>query len=117
VINQTVPGLTIRGPQDFPLFGPGVQLANLIAAGIALWLWRTNRSAGRPWAVALGVVVVQIVSFETLATGSAWGRLFVAIGSLPLTVFLAFGLIAGATTVLIGWNVHAGRRVAQPATA
>jgi len=117
VINQTVPGLIIRGPQDFPLFGPGVQLANLIAAGIALWLWRANPSAGRPWAVAFGVVAVQIVSFETLATGSVWRGAFVAIGSLPLTVVLAWGLVAGVTTVLVGWNAHAGRRAAQPATA
>ncbi|QDZ07902.1 hypothetical protein FPZ24_10730 [Sphingomonas panacisoli] len=117
VINQTVPGLVIHGPQDFPVFGLGAQLANLIAGGIALWLWRWNRSAGRPWAVAFGVVVAQIVSFETLATGDVWHGAFEAIGSLPLTVPLALGFGAGVVTVLIGWNAQAGRRAAQPATA
>lgn len=117
VFNQTVPGLVIRGPQDFPLFGSAVQLANFVAGGIALWLWWRNRSAGRPWAVAFGVVVAQIVGFETLATGSVWRGVFMAIGSLPLAVVLGVGLIAGVVTVLVGWNTHPGRRAAQPATA
>ena len=118
-INQTVPGLVIRGPQDFALFGWGVQLANVIAAVLALALWvsmgRRDGHSGRPWAVALGVIVAQIVGFETLAGGAAWGAVFRSLGTQPLAALMAFGLLAGAAAVFVGWTTPAGR--ARPRTA
>ncbi|MCW1432259.1 hypothetical protein [Novosphingobium sp. JCM 18896] len=104
VINKTVPGLIIGGPKDFPVFGWGVQLANFIAGAIALWLWRRDPRTGRPWAVALGVIVVQIVGFQTWGTSEGWRLVSTALGTRPLGALLAFGIVAGAATVIIGWS-------------
>ena len=115
--NQTVPGMIIRGPQDFPVFGWGVQLANLVAAVIALWLWRTHPRIGRPWAVALAVIVVQMIGFETVGKSAAWGSVLGALGAIPLTRFLIAGLAAGIATVVLGWIYPAGRQPVRRAAA
>lgn len=116
VINKTVPGLIIRGPQDFPIFGWGVQMANLIAGLIALWLWRRDPRAGRPWAVALGVIMIQIVGFQLSGTSDVWRAVSTALGTQPLGALLAFGFAAGPITVIAGWSFpvrHKNARSAQ----
>jgi len=117
VFNQTVPGLIVHGPQDFPVFGGGVQLANLVAGLIALWLWRRDPRHGRPWAIALGVVVVQIAAFQVVAADGAWRAAFEGLAKPPLILLLAFGFAVGAATAAVGWTALAGRRKAAPATA
>ena len=109
VINKTVPGLIIRGPHDFPVFGWGVQLANVIAGLIAFWLWRRDPRAGRPWAVVLGVIVVQIVGFQVGGTSDSWRAVSTAVGTLPLGALLAFGFAAGAASVITGWSTLGAR--------
>lgn len=104
IINRTVPGLIIRGPQDFPLFGWGVQLANLLAALMAFWLWRRDRTTGRPWAIVLGVVLLQIIGFQLLGSNDWWRAVSTGLGTLPLELLMAFGFTAGAMTVFVGWN-------------
>lgn len=107
VINRTVPGLIIHGPNDFPVFGSGVQLANLIAGILALWLWRRDPRIGQPWAVVLGVIVAQIIAFETLAVSDAWREVFLGLGTQPLAGLMAFGLMAGVAAVWAGWTAPA----------
>ena len=117
VINQTVPGLIVRGPQDFPVFGAGVQWANLVAGLIALWLWRRDPRHGQPWAVALGVIVVQIVAFQLTPAGEPWKSAFGTMGAPPVAVMLALGLAMGAATVWASWTTPAGSRKAVAAAA
>lgn len=117
VFNQTVPGLIVRGPQDFPVFGGGVQLANLVAGLIALWLWRRDPRNGHPWAVALGVVVVQSVGFQAIPATGAGRATFEFLGQAPLTLLLALGLAVGAATVAIGWTAGSDRTKAALANA
>lgn len=116
-INRTVPGLVVHGPRDFPIFGWSVQLANLIAAAIALSLWRRYPRIGRPWAVGLGVIVAQIIGFETLATSNAWRAAFGILGSCPLAMLMIFGLIAGATAMYVGWQGPTRRNDLRPTAA
>lgn len=116
VVNQVVPGLTIRGPQDFPLFGSGVQVANVSAAAIALWLWRRDPRIGRPWAIALGLIVIQIVGFQLASASTTADAAIAALATVPLPVMLAFGLAAGTATVVVGWNATVGRGSPKPAT-
>lgn len=107
VVNQTIPGLMIRGPQDFPVFGWGGQLANLIAGLIALWLWRGDPRHGRPWAVVIGVVVAQMISLQVVPADGPARAAFEGLGSAPLTALLALGLLIGAVAVTAGWKAGA----------
>lgn len=109
LINDTVPGLIVRGPQDFPVFGLGQQLANLTAAVVALWLWRRDPRFGRPWAIALAVIAVQIISFQLVPATARWYGLFLAIGTLSLPALIVAGLAAGAATIAAGWFLPAQR--------
>lgn len=113
VFNQTVPGLIIRGPQDFPVFGGGVQLANLVAGLVALWLWRRDPRHGRPWAVALGVIVVQMIGFQAMSATGPGRAAFEGLGGAPLAVMLGLGLLMGGATVALGWNQVSGRRTPE----
>ena len=106
LIGDTVPGLTIGGPQDFPVFGLDQQLANLAAALIALRLWRRDSRFGHPWAVAMGVITVQIIGFELLPATTGLLR---SICTLPLPALLLAGVAAGLATVLAGWRLSAPR--------
>ncbi|TRW17875.1 hypothetical protein [Glacieibacterium frigidum] len=115
IVNQTVPGLTIKGPQDFPLFGAGVQLAYVVFGLFALWLWRRDPRIGRPWAVAFAVVVVQIVTFETVGASATWRAAFEALAPVPLPALMALGLAIGGATVFAGWTAPGDR--ARPAAA
>lgn len=117
VFNQTVPGLIVRGPPDFPVFGGGVQLANLVAGLVALWLWRRDPRHGQPWAVALGVIVVQMVGFQAIPASEPWTSAFGALGTPSLPLMLALGLAAGAAVVWAGWTTSAGGRKAVAAAA
>ena len=114
VLAQTVPGFVVRGPQDFPIFGWSAQCANLCAGIVALWLWRRDPRAGRPWGVAAAVIAVQIVGFETLAKSPSWIAAFLTTARLPLTWLMLFGLMAGSVAVALGWTRPA-RRDNRPA--
>lgn len=115
VFNQTVPGITIHGPQDFPVFGWGVQLANLVTGLIALWLWRRDPRHGRPWAVALAVVAIQIAGFHWLSAVRTGDAAYAMVAALPLPVAMAAGLAAGIAALVMGWGRPAARARATAA--
>ena len=65
--------------------------------------------AGRPWAVVLGVIVVQIVGFQVGGTSDSWRAVSTAVGTLPLGALLAFGFAAGAASVITGRSTLGAR--------
>ncbi len=96
-----IPGLTMRGPEDFELFRWGIHLGGLTAIAIALWLWSHNRRDGAAWLVAASINIAQLVLFETLGFAPAWKAAFVASGAIPLEAHAV-----GATTIAaaaLGW--------------
>lgn len=115
LFNQTIPGLVINGPQDFPMFGWSVQLANMSAGIIALWLWQRDPRVGAPWAAALAVIAVQIVGMEVVAEARAWRAAFLWVGTLPLTLLMLFGFLVGVAAVFAGWTMPARRGGSQTA--
>ncbi|WP_326523414.1 hypothetical protein [Sphingomonas sp.] len=117
VFNQTVPGMIVRGPPDFPVFGISAQAGNLTAAIIALWLWRRDPRFGRPWAIAFGICVVQTAGFEAVDKVPPWQAAFLTLGAVPLSVMLAVGLTIGIVAVAIGWAGGMRPRGAVPVRA
>lgn len=109
-----VPGLIIKGPQDFPLFADSYHLANLIAAIAAFWLYRAAPKHGLPFLVCGVVVVAQSIGFAIAPYLVSARALFVMLGQLPAASFVLTGLAVGIAVTWGGWI--AGQR-SGPAAA
>jgi hypothetical protein len=111
-----VPALRPAGPDDLAFFAGAVQVANAATLGIALFLaWRSGRFA-RPYLVAAGLVVLQILGFEYLAQTAAWQAVIHLVARLPTSGVVAVGLAASAAILWLGWNAAPGaRRPLRPA--
>ncbi len=102
-----MPGLMMRGPQDFYLFAYSTHLANLVAIGISAWLYREAPRHGRPFLIAAVVMVAQSALFETIGRTEAWRALFVRIGAVHELGWILAALLVGAAVTWLGWT--AGR--------
>lgn len=111
-----LPPLAIRGPEDFHRFGYGLHLAHLLAAAIALFLWRRAPRHGRPWLIVAGLIAAQSLLFEYVGATAAWRGLFAAIAAAPAPLAAALGAAAGAVAAGLGWYGAAGPRTPMPAT-
>jgi len=108
-------------PMLFPILRPDENFSyamaggNLIALGIALFLYFQAPKHGRPFLIAAAFIVAQQVTFETLGRVPAWGPLFgrVSEWSLPLLLTLT-----GIVSVAIAWHGWiAGARPRAPKAA
>lgn len=104
LINILVPGLTIRGPDDFHNFTNAVRIADVMVLAIALLLARRSGTHRRPMLIAAGLVALQLVVFELAPGLPPWEALLVAIGRLPAAAVFAAGLAAGGLLGWLGWS-------------
>jgi hypothetical protein len=98
-----VPGLMIRGPEDFGNFPPAVRIANVVVLLIALWLARRAGRHARPMLVAAVLVVLQIILFELAPGFAPWESLLVAISRVPAAAVFAVGAAIGGLLAWLGW--------------
>ncbi len=105
-----VPGLTIRSLEELPRFAGSVHLAQVIALGIATYLFLRNRRHGTPMLAVIGMLVVQSILFETLAYSAWWSDIHAQIGNISPTVLILFGLLLGASAIAAGWRLGAQSR-------
>ncbi|MBI1682456.1 hypothetical protein [Caulobacter hibisci] len=111
-----LPPLAIAGPQDFWKLGIGFQLANAIAAAIALVVAARARGHGRPFLEAAGLTLVGALAFQFVGPLPAWRALFTQAAALPPLPFALAAAIAGCVIAYAGWR--AGEDPApRPATA
>lgn len=103
LIGILVPGLMIRGPEDFHHFPDAVRIANLLVLGIVLLLAQRSGGYRKPMLAAAGLVLLQGLVFE-LAPGLApWESLLVAISRVPAAAIFSAGLGVGALLAWLGW--------------
>lgn len=102
--------LGVRGPADFARLEYGFQAANLMAAGIGLWLAFRPAKHGKPFLHATGLILLSAILFQTVGTWPSWERLVARAADLPN---LPFTLVAAGAGILIGWaGWIAGKRPA-----
>ena len=98
--------------EDSLLFGLGFQVANLIAAAIALLLAGRSGRHAKPWLIAGGLIVFSAVLFQFVGGSAWWKGWFGQFASVPLgpAAFMvaAFGVVIAAA----GWI--AGRDARRP---
>jgi len=110
-----VPGLTIRGPEDFDRIVPGIEWAMAVELAIIAVLWWRLREKASPFLVAAVFIVAQMLTMGLMTDNAVLERLLVMIGNVPSAVVVLTGFAIGAATSWLGWQ--AGRRPAVPAAA
>ena len=119
VIGTWVPGLTIRGPQDFDLIMVTILLAMAVSLVVIAVLWWRFRDKASPFLVAGGFIVAQMLTMGLMSDNAVLERMLVMIANTPSALVVLAGFAIGAATSWAGWN--AGKRpmvpigVAQPA--
>lgn len=117
-LTQLIPALTVTGPDEFWKMGLGFQLANALAAGIALAVGllavRGGRS-GRPFFEAAGLTLVAALLFQFAGPAAWWTSLYAQAAAWPEIPFALAAGIAGAVIAWLGWT--GGRRPAATAAA
>jgi hypothetical protein len=115
VFGSWMPGLTIRGPQDFHLIIPTIEWAMAVELAIIAVLWWRLRDKARPFLVAAGFIVGQMLTMGLLQHNALLERLLVFIGNVPSGAVVMTGFAIGAATSWFGWQ--AGKRPTVPAAA
>ncbi|HYC95107.1 MAG TPA: hypothetical protein VEB39_05345 [Sphingomicrobium sp.] len=104
--------LGVRGPEDFPKLELGFQSANLLAAGIGLWLASRPVKHGRPFLHAAGFILLSAILFQTVGSWPAWERFVASVALLPAWPLTLAAAIAGVAIGWAGWT--AGKRPVTP---
>jgi hypothetical protein len=109
-----VPGLTIRGPQDFGRIIPSIEWAMAAELVIIAVLWWRFRDKANPFLVAAVFIVAQMLTMGLMGGNAALESLLAVIGKTPSPAVVLTGFTIGAATSWAGW--HAGKRPAVPAS-
>ena len=115
VFGTWVPGLTIRGPQDFDLIMVTILLAMAVELVVIAVLWWRFRDKARPFLVAGGFIVAQMLTMGLMQGNALLESVLVAIGNVPSAAVVLTGFAIGAATSWAGWN--AGKRPVAPVVA
>jgi len=106
-----VPGLTIRGPQDFDRIIPSIEWAMSIELAVIAVLWWRFRDKANPFLVAGSFIVAQMLTMGLMSDNAVLERLLVGIGNAPSAAVVMTGFAIGAATSWAGWQ--AGKRPAM----
>ena len=107
-LSPVLPPLAIAGPQDFWKLEYGFQLANALAAAIALGLAIHSGKHGRPFYLASALTLLGALLFQTIGGMGWWESLYARAAALPAAPFAVAAGMAGMAIGYAGWI--AGRR-------
>ena len=114
ILNMMMPGLTIRGPDDFHRIMPSIEWAMAIELLVVAILWYRFRDKAKPFLVAGGFIAAQMLAMGALAYSPLLMPLLRAIGDMPSAVLVLTGFAIGAATSWAGWNAGKRPQAAAP---
>ena len=115
LMTMVLPPFMIRGPQDFHRIIPSIEWAMAVELVIVGALWWRFRDKAKPFLVAAGFIVAQMLSMGLMSDNAVLESLLVVIGNVPSALVVLTGFAIGALTSWAGWI--AGKRPAVPAGA
>jgi hypothetical protein len=113
LLNMYVPGFIIRGPADFGAILPAILWSMALELAIIALIWLKFREKAKPFLVAGGFIVAQMLVMGLLKDLAVLKLLLTIIGHAPSPVVWLTGFSIGALTSWAGWQ--AGKRPAVPA--
>jgi hypothetical protein len=115
LLGMYVPGFIINGPQDLHLIMDSIIWSMALSLLFIAALWIRFRDKARPFLVAAGFVVAQMVTMGLMGDVALLKTLLVVLGGVPSAAVWLTGFGIGAATSWAGWN--AGNRPAVPVQA
>ena len=115
VFGTWMPGLIIKGPQDFHLIMPSILWGMAAELAVIAVLWWRFREKASPFLVAAVFIVAQMLTMGLMSDNAVLESLLVIIGNTPSALVVMTGFAIGAATSWLGWQ--AGKRPAVPVAA
>ena len=115
VFGTWMPGLIIKGPQDFHLIMPSILWGMAAELAVIAVLWWRFREKASPFLVAAVFIVAQMLTMGLMSDNAVLESLLVVIGNTPSALVVMTGFAIGAATSWLGWQ--AGKRPAVPVGA
>lgn len=112
VFGTWLPGLTIRGPQDFDLIIPSIVWAMAVELVIIAAIWFAYRDKAKPFLVAAVFIVGQMLTMGLLSDNALLEGLLVDLAKVSSAIVVFVGMAIGALTSWVGWQ--AGKRPTVP---
>jgi hypothetical protein len=112
VFGTWVPGLTIRGPDDFHLIMVTIVLAMAVELIVIAAIWLRYREKARPFLVAAVFIVAQMLTMGLMSDNPALEGVLTLLAQVPSAAVVLTGMAIGAGTAWAGWQ--AGKRPAMP---
>jgi hypothetical protein len=110
LLNGFVPGLTIRGPEDFGRILPSIEWAMATALLFCIIVrWRVGERA-HPFTVTGVLIAIEMAAMGLLGDLGTVRSALVLVGNLPSSTLVLTGFAIGAATSWAGWQ--AGKRPA-----
>ena len=104
LLNGFMPGLTIRGPEDFHRILPSIEWAMATALLFCIIVrWRVGERA-HPFTVAGVLIAIEMVAMGLLGHLGVVRSALVAVGNLPSATVVMTGFAIGAATSWAGWQ-------------
>ena len=113
VFGAWMPGLTVRGPQDFDLIIPSIVWAMAVELAVIAAIWLKYREKATPFLVAAVFIVTQMLTMGLMSDNAVLEGLLAMLAQVPSAVVVLSGMVIGAATGWAGWQ--AGKRPAVPA--
>lgn len=108
ILGNYVPGFIVTGPDTFDRILPGILWSMALELVFIAALWIKYRERARPFLVAGGFIVAQMVLMGMAPNWPSSNGVLVLIGGLPSAVVVMTGMAIGAATSWLGWQ--AGKR-------
>ncbi len=112
LMNMVVPGLTIRGPDDFHRIIPSIEWAMALSLVFIAAIWLKYREKANPFLVAAGFIVAQMLTMGLMTDSALLKSMLIFIGQVPSATVVLTGFAIGALTSWAGWQ--AGKRPVVP---
>ena len=115
MLGSWVPWLAVQGPTDISGILATIEWGMAAELLIIAVLWFRFRDKARPFLVAGGFIVAQMLAMWLTTGNAALNSMLVVIGNAPSAAVVLPAFVLGAMTSWAGWN--AGKRPAVPAPA
>jgi hypothetical protein len=115
IFGTWVPGLIVRGPQDFHLIMVTIILAMAVELAVIAAIWLRYREKATPFLVAGVFIVAQMLTMGRMEHDAVLERVLVLIANVPSAAVVMTGFAIGAATSWAGWQAGKRRTIAASA--